>query len=232
MPRSASILLAIAAMACGLGSGPVDVSEAQSLPGLLGPVITVRSPADGQHVVLGAGIRTNFLCGGGLVIVTCRGSDVDTLSVGEKTFTVEAVDLFGNRSTKTVTFFVDPEPGPTAGDYVNAITKLFASGLVRPNSNGYYKVAFYAPGPGALRIRWAAGATIRASSGVTIATSDYVFGGRGTRTVKIVLNSRGRDRLHMARSRRLRVESTATFTPRGGRAHRRAKRITIARGSG
>jgi len=83
------------------------------------PSITVTAPADGAVYAVGEQVTADFSCtdehSG---VASCVGSvavgaAVDTGSVGEKTFTVEASDNAGNTASKTVNYAVADTSAPT-----------------------------------------------------------------------------------------------------------------------
>jgi Bacterial Ig-like domain (group 3) len=78
------------------------------------PVITVATPEAGAVYGLGENVTADYSCvdePGGSGLATCAGTvsdgaPVDTSSVGEKTFVVEASDRAGNESSHSVTYTV------------------------------------------------------------------------------------------------------------------------------
>lgn len=192
------------------------------------PTITVNTPRDGQHVQQYSGFWSDFLCFSILGISTCEATDLDTMIAGEHTFTAHAVDRNGNQSQKVVTYFVDPYTTPAS---IPAVDGLYMNGIQLPDRSGAYSTSFTPPSPGKLTIRWAAGTSIRGTSpGVTVGRSSYRFVGLpGAKRVRIVMSATGRKRLMAARSRRLRIRSTTTFTPDGAKPYRRSQTITVGR---
>jgi hypothetical protein len=85
------------------------------------PAITVATPEAGAVYGLGEKVTADYACTdepGGSGLASCSGSAadggaVDTSSVGEKTFTVEATDNAGNRASKSVTYRVVDQTPPT-----------------------------------------------------------------------------------------------------------------------
>jgi hypothetical protein len=76
------------------------------------PTIEVRSPVADSGLKVGAQSMADFECADDLGIVSCTGSvedgaAIDTSSLGNKTFTVTAVDSSGNVSTKEVAYKVN-----------------------------------------------------------------------------------------------------------------------------
>lgn len=77
------------------------------------PVVTINTPAEGANYILNQNVLANYGCadpnGSGIKSCTgtaANGAAIDTSSVGAKTFTVTAVDLDGNVTTKTVNYTV------------------------------------------------------------------------------------------------------------------------------
>ena len=77
------------------------------------PSITIGTPSNGVSYLLNQVVAASYGCtDGGSGVATCAGpvpsgSNVDTGSVGSKTFTVNASDNVGNASTSTVTYSVN-----------------------------------------------------------------------------------------------------------------------------
>jgi hypothetical protein len=75
------------------------------------PSISLESPAS-QVYLLNAAVAASYDCAdGGSGVASCagpagNGANVDTASVGSKTFPVEAADAVGNRSSRTVDYTV------------------------------------------------------------------------------------------------------------------------------
>ena len=87
------------------------------------PVATVATPQAGAVYGLGENVTADYGCSddpGGSGLATCTGTvadgaRVDTSSVGEKTFTVEAADNAGNKASKSVTYTVVDQAPPEIG---------------------------------------------------------------------------------------------------------------------
>jgi hypothetical protein len=85
------------------------------------PVVTVATPSAGAVYGLGESVNADYSCAdepGGSGLATCTGSVADggavnTSSVGEHTFTVEAADNAGNTASKSVTYTVVDRTPPT-----------------------------------------------------------------------------------------------------------------------
>jgi hypothetical protein len=85
------------------------------------PSITVTTPADGAVYGVGEQVTADYSCAdepNGSGLDTCLGSvaagaAVETGSVGEKSFTVNASDKAGNTSSKTVNYTVADRTAPT-----------------------------------------------------------------------------------------------------------------------
>nr|MDP9326785.1 PxKF domain-containing protein [Actinomycetota bacterium] len=76
------------------------------------PGITITAPADGAVYLLGQPVAAAYGCAdGGSGLTNCAGTvantvNVDTLTVGTKTFKVDSADGAGNLGTRTVTYTV------------------------------------------------------------------------------------------------------------------------------
>jgi len=85
------------------------------------PEIAVTTPASGAVYGLGRHVAADYTCideAGGSGIATCagtvaNGAPIDTSSVGQKTFKVEATDNAGNPASKSVTYTVVDEAPPS-----------------------------------------------------------------------------------------------------------------------
>ncbi len=76
------------------------------------PDITITTPTDGATYLINAPVAADYGCSdAGSGLATCvgtvpDGSDIDTASVGTKTFTVSATDQADNAASTTVTYYV------------------------------------------------------------------------------------------------------------------------------
>lgn len=78
------------------------------------PTIGITTPADGGTYLLGQVVLADYACEdepGGLGLASCvgtvpNGSPIDTASVGDKTFTVDAADNAGNTNSASVSYTV------------------------------------------------------------------------------------------------------------------------------
>jgi hypothetical protein len=76
------------------------------------PTVTIASPAEGASYTAGQQVSANYSCGD-FALADCQGSiapfaDLDTATVGTKTFTVTGTDSSGNHTTKTAHYTVVP----------------------------------------------------------------------------------------------------------------------------
>jgi hypothetical protein len=83
------------------------------------PSVSITSPTEGASYTLRAGIAAEFGCIDDRALASCvgtvaNGTDIDTSSVGAKTFTVTAKDAAGNVTTKSVTYTVKQAPDTVA----------------------------------------------------------------------------------------------------------------------
>jgi cyclophilin family peptidyl-prolyl cis-trans isomerase len=94
---------------------PITVLSLDTIP----PVITVTEPSNGQQLVQGQSLASQFSCTdpGGTGVQNCTApAQVDTSSVGPHVFTVTSTDYAGNTSTQSVDYVVNaagPDPTPT-----------------------------------------------------------------------------------------------------------------------
>jgi Tol biopolymer transport system component len=73
----------------------------------LAPQVTITAPLDGAEVEIGSALTAGFGCtDGGSGVASCLGSALDTSSPGEHSFSVTAEDAVGNRTSRTVTYWV------------------------------------------------------------------------------------------------------------------------------
>jgi hypothetical protein len=84
-------------------SAPPDTSD---------PTITLTAPADGATYTLGQSLNADYTCQDDVAIAACTGtvdagSAIDTSTVGQHAFTVNATDTSGNPATTTVHYIVD-----------------------------------------------------------------------------------------------------------------------------
>ncbi|HTR75018.1 MAG TPA: LamG-like jellyroll fold domain-containing protein, partial [Solirubrobacterales bacterium] len=82
------------------------------------PTISISFPPDKEHFALHQNVTPGYSCSeplGGSSAASCTATPIDTSTLGPHLFTVTAVDKFGNESTKTVTYVVDP---PRYGEFV------------------------------------------------------------------------------------------------------------------
>jgi hypothetical protein len=82
------------------------------------PSITVSSPSEGAVYGLGEHVVADYACADEAGVATCagtvaNGAAIDTSSVGEKTFKVEATDNAGNPASKSVTYTVVDQAPPS-----------------------------------------------------------------------------------------------------------------------
>jgi Bacterial Ig-like domain (group 3) len=83
------------------------------------PTITINSPIDGGSYTVGAGISAQYGCIDDRALASCVGTvangvDINTSTVGTKTFTVTAKDAAGNTATKSVSYTVKLAPDTIA----------------------------------------------------------------------------------------------------------------------
>ena len=88
----------------------VTATVVDPTPDTTGPVITITSPTDGQHVALNSTLTADYACSDVSGVSSCAAAGpVTTAAAGAKTFTVNAMDNVGNSSSKTVNYVVDAD---------------------------------------------------------------------------------------------------------------------------
>jgi hypothetical protein len=101
-----------------------------------GPSISVVTPAAGASYAVGQNVVADYSCAdepGGSGLATCTGTvpagaAIDTSSVGERTFTVDAKDQAGNPTSKTVTYRVVDKTAPSIALTTPADGAVYALG--------------------------------------------------------------------------------------------------------
>jgi hypothetical protein len=89
-------------------AGPIGANKVDKKS----PEITISTPQDNASYLLGQDVAANYSCiDGGSDVASCSGSvasggNVDTSSVGPKTFTVEAIDKVGNVTSTSYNYTV------------------------------------------------------------------------------------------------------------------------------
>jgi uncharacterized UPF0146 family protein len=84
------------------------------------PLISSVTPGSGAHYAQGTVVNANYACtdeAGGSGLASCvgtvqNGRPIDTATYGNHTFTINASDSAGNRSTKTINYVVDDRTAP------------------------------------------------------------------------------------------------------------------------
>lgn len=85
------------------------------------PSVQVATPLDGATYALGQSVAADYSCAdeaGGSGVASCEGpvadgAALDTSSLGQKTFTVNATDNAGNRASRSVTYTVTDQTAPS-----------------------------------------------------------------------------------------------------------------------
>lgn len=128
-------------------------------PDLVPPTIQVTAPADGARYARGAGIVAAYACAdaGGSGVAGCAGSvgsgsAIDTSTLGPKSFTVDATDNAGNRSSALVHYTVVDPAGPTVtlntpadGAFYRQGSRVLASYACHDGSGGSAIASCLAP---------------------------------------------------------------------------------------
>jgi len=89
-------------------AGPIGANKVDKKS----PEIAISAPQDSVSYLLGQDVAANYSCiDGGSDVASCSGpvasgDNLDTTSVGQKTFTVEAIDKVGNASSTSYSYTV------------------------------------------------------------------------------------------------------------------------------
>ena len=211
---------------------------------LIAPRIDITTPAPDQHFAQGAVVNSSFSCddGSGSGVADCSGpAQLDTSSPGGKVFTVQADDVAGNHSTKSVAYVVDaPSPpggtdsGGTSQTGGTTTTPGGTTAPPPPPDNGHPAAPGIAKlgsasarvkhGTAALKLRCDAtaactgNAVLRiAAKGRTVVLGRFAFSIEpgSARTVRVRLSKRGRALL---KRHHRRLKATLLLTPTGANA--------------
>lgn len=109
-----------------------------------------------------------------------------------------------------------------------ALRRVVPKSLIQIPASGVFRTSFAAPGPGTLTIRWsitASGAKARSSRSVIVASTKQTFSAAGKRPIALRLTTAAKKLL--ARTKRLRVVSTVSFQPHGGKAVLIRRTVTL-----
>jgi hypothetical protein len=117
-----------------------------------GPDILIDSPTPGAVYNLRQAVPARYACSDPAGVQSCvgtvpNGQNVDTSSVGPKTFTVTSTDLGGRQTTKTVSYFVrygftgflDPINNPPKINNANPGDKVQLEWQLRDGTGGYIR---------------------------------------------------------------------------------------------
>jgi hypothetical protein len=185
-----------------------------------------------QHFTLGQAVSSSFSCADPAGVSACAGPRiVDTSTVGTHTFAVSASDRAGNRSSKTVTYVVDPiRPSVQLKSALRrTLVPHGRAGKLRAivRHQGYV-VSFTAPTAGRLTLRWYTVARGAQRARVLVARGVTVFPDAVRRAIGVKLTAQGKRMLRHAK--RLRIEGKASFNPApGGAATTITRRFTLTR---
>ena len=96
--------------------GPyTQLTDSTSPTDALPPIITITTPASGQHFAKDQSVNSVFSCDdvGGSGVKSCSGPPtVDTATAGAHQFTVTSMDIVGNEASNSVNYVVDATPPP------------------------------------------------------------------------------------------------------------------------
>jgi hypothetical protein len=128
------------------------------------PSVSISSPAAGTYL-LNQPVAANYSCSGGSGVSTCTGpvpsgSNIDTATVGNKSFTVDAIDTAGATATQSVNYSV-----------------AFAAGALYDQSKARQSGSTY---PIKVQLADAAGVNVSASTITVHATSTAQLSGTPT----------------------------------------------------
>ena len=109
------------------------------------PTITITSPTNGAIYSLNQAVAAGYTCTDNIASGTCsgtvaNGSNINTSSVGPKTFTVNATDGAGNPASKTVSYYVKATGSVSTGvKDLGALPSVTGSGNIS-GAHAYVKV--------------------------------------------------------------------------------------------
>ena len=198
--------------------GRLRLSLTRSFPAA--PSVSIGTPAKGAHYTLGQRVIAHYGCqegpAGGPGIASCvgsvpDGSAIDTSRLGRGTFTVTAISLDGQRTSRTVSYTILPR-------------NQFTVSHVGVSADGTFTFSVQVPGPGSVDVLETAWDDNLATAAVLLkpAPRRFVFSRghvraarRGTLAVTVIPSQRGT--LLVAHSRyRVVLRLWVSYTPDGG----------------
>jgi hypothetical protein len=127
-----------------------------------------------------------------------------------------------------------PSPGGAVGPGSGAPSALFEVARVKTDSHGDITLSLLAPGPGVFRARSTTAVPGRSAGARGSRTHTVIYGtatgkASGAGAVRLVIGPDRAGRRALARSARLKVSVSITFTASGGPTHSTAMKVPIAR---
>jgi hypothetical protein len=217
----------------------VDSLSAEARAGML-PTVTITAPAGGTTVGAAAVTVTGTATDDGPVSVRVNGQAAtvtadETWSVavplqeGANTLVATATDTDGNGTQSSLTVHrptsSPPPPPPPPPANAPAPSNQFTLALKRPKAGAKaIRATLTVPGPGAIRARLTASVK-GAARAVTLADAkkSATAAGKVTLTLRLRQSARGL----LRRRHELKARLSVTYTPTGGTALTKAKRVTL-----
>ncbi len=126
------------------------------------PAIVITSPSANSPLLVGTTVNASYVCDDALSGVetnscsgpVANGAQIDTATIGTKTFNVTAQDRAGNSFTTTITYTVVASTGPVVkADFNSGLTDV---GFPTPAVAIWGTVTPNGPGPVTASVRWTA----------------------------------------------------------------------------
>jgi hypothetical protein len=168
------------------------------------PTITITTPPNGATYIVGQAVTANYSCSDNCSVATCggtvaNGANIDTSTLGVKSFTVNSTDGSGNSASKTHYYTVSPIPTTTTAavspTMVQYSDQVMLSATVAPTCVPCTSVGGALTGTVEFRLINGSTSVVVASgvpingSGVASTTVAILNAGPGTYTVKAIFTS-------------------------------------------
>jgi hypothetical protein len=168
------------------------------------PTITITTPPNDATYIVGQAVTANYSCSDNCSVATCggtvaNGANIDTSTLGVKSFTVNSTDGSGNSASKTHSYTVSPIPTTTTAavspTMVQYSDQVMLSATVAPTCVPCTSVGGALTGTVEFRLINGSTSVVVASgvpingSGVASTTVAILNAGPGTYTVKAIFTS-------------------------------------------